>query len=85
MPADPAREAWSRGVILAEDLSLGDLVAELGRYHVGYTGVDPRITGLRVVGRYPANDLPRTLAMLERELPVRIQRTLPWWVTLEPK
>ncbi len=85
VPADPAREAWSRGVILAEDLSLGDLVAELGRYHVGYTGVDPRIAGLRVVGRYPANDLPRTLAMLERELPVRIQRTLPWWVTLEPK
>ncbi|CUJ71405.1 FecR domain-containing protein [Achromobacter sp. 2789STDY5608621] len=85
VPADPAREAWSRGVILAENLSLGDLVAELGRYHVGYTGVDPRIAGLRVVGRYPANDLPRTLAMLERELPVRIQRTLPWWVTLEPK
>lgn len=84
-PADPAREAWSRGVLLAEDLPLGDLVAELGRYHVGYTGVDPRIAGLRVVGRYPVDDLPRTLAMLERELPVRVLRTLPWWVTLEPK
>ncbi|MFY3459822.1 FecR domain-containing protein [Achromobacter xylosoxidans] len=84
-PADPAREAWSRGVILAENLPLDDLVAELGRYHVGHTGVDPRIAGLRVVGRYPASDLPRTLSMLERELPIRIQRTLPWWTTLEPK
>ncbi|CAB3835060.1 Protein FecR [Achromobacter pulmonis] len=84
-PADPARQAWSRGVLLAENLPLGELVAELGRYHLGYTGVDPRIASLRVIGRYPANDLPRTLAMLERELPIRVQRTLPWWVTLEPK
>lgn len=84
-PADPAREAWSRGVILAENLSLSDLIAELGRYHAGYTGVDPRVAGLRVVGRYPANDRDRTLAMLERDLPIRVQRTLPWWVTLEPR
>ncbi|MGB3431288.1 FecR domain-containing protein [Achromobacter sp.] len=84
-PADPAREAWSRGVILAENLSLADLIAELGRYHVGHVGVDPRIAGLRVVGRYPANDLDRTLAMVARDLPIRIQRTLPWWVTLAPR
>ncbi|CAM3604091.1 Iron dicitrate transport regulator FecR [Bordetella sputigena] len=84
-PADPARDAWSRGVILAEDLPLADLIAELGRYHPGYTGVDPRVAGLRVVGRYPAHDMDRTLAMLERELPIRVQRTLPWWVTLEPR
>jgi len=84
-PADPAREAWSRGVILAENLPLADLIAELGRYHAGHTGVDPRIAGLRVVGRYPANDMDRTLAMLERDLPIRVQRTLPWWVTLEPR
>ena len=84
-PADPAREAWSRGVILAENLSLADLIAELGRYHLGHVGVDPRIAGLRVVGRYPANDLERTLAMVARDLPIRIQRTLPWWVTLAPR
>lgn len=84
-PADPAREAWSRGVILAENLPLADLIAELGRYHAGYAGVDPRIAGLRVVGRYPANDMDRTLAMLQRDLPLRIHRPLPWWVTLEPK
>lgn len=83
--ADPAREAWSRGVILAENLALADLIAELGRYHAGYIGVDPRVAGLRVVGRYPANDRDRTLAMLERGLPIRVQRTLPWWVTLESR
>lgn len=83
-PADPARQAWSRGVILAENLSLAELITELGRYHAGYFGVDPRIAHLRVVGRYPANDMNRTLAMLERDLPIRVQRTLPWWVTLDP-
>ncbi|MGS1007751.1 FecR domain-containing protein [Achromobacter anxifer] len=85
VPADPAREAWSRGVILAENLSLADLIAELGRYHVAHIGVDPRVAGLRVVGRYPANDMDRTLAMIERDLPIRIQRPLPWWVTLAPR
>ncbi|WP_454689911.1 FecR domain-containing protein [Achromobacter aloeverae] len=83
--ADPAREAWSRGVVLAENLPLAELVAELGRYHAGHIGVDPRIAELRVVGRYPAADVDRTLAMIERDLPVRVERTLPWWVTLEPR
>jgi len=83
--ADPAREAWSRGVILAENLSLAELIAELGRYHAGYTAVDPRVAGLRVIGRYPAHDMGRTLSMLERDLPIRAVRTLPWWITLEPR
>lgn len=84
-PVDPAREAWTRGVILAQDLPLGELVAELRRYHPGHIGVDPRIAGLRVVGRYPAADLDRTLSMIERDLPLRVNKTFPWWVTLESR
>jgi transmembrane sensor len=83
--ADPAREAWTRGVLLAADIPLKDLVAELRRYHRGHIGVAPQVAELRVLGGYPLRDPERALAMLESVLPIRVQRTLPWWTTIEPK
>ncbi|BAX63244.1 FecR domain-containing protein [Burkholderia stabilis] len=83
--ADPAREAWSRGVILADDVTLDTLIAELDRYQRVHIGVDPSVAGIRVVGRFPADDPDRMLAMLERDLPIRVHRTLPWWVTIDAR
>ncbi|ASK33086.1 FecR domain-containing protein [Alloalcanivorax mobilis] len=79
---DPAGEAWTQGLLLADDWSLGALVAELGRYRHGHLGVEPEVAGLRVMGAYPLGDTDRALAMLERALPVRVRRILPWWVTV---
>lgn len=83
-PADAARQAWSRGVLLAENMRLDDVLAELGRYHHGHFGAAPEVAHLRVLGGYPLHDAERTLAMLAAVLPVRVRRTLPWWTTLEP-
>jgi transmembrane sensor len=83
--ADPAREAWSRGVLLAGDIILGEVVAELRRYRTGHLGVAPEVAGLRVFGSFPLKDADEALAMLETILPIRIKRTLPWWVSIEPK
>lgn len=81
--ADPAREAWSRGVLLAENMALQDVVTELNRYHHGHIGVSPEVAQLRVLGGYPLHDADKTLRMLAAVLPLRIKRTLPWWTTLE--
>lgn len=83
--ADPAREAWTRGMLLAADIPLRELVAELRRYHRGHIGVAPEVAQLRVLGGYPLRDPQRTLAMLEEVLPIRVQRTLPWWTSIEPR
>jgi transmembrane sensor len=80
--ADPARQAWSRGVLLADNTLLADLMVELERYHHVYLAVSPSARGLRVMGTYPANDLNRTLSMLESALPLKIDRTLPWWINI---
>ncbi|WP_246164938.1 FecR domain-containing protein [Pigmentiphaga aceris] len=80
--ADRAREAWSRGVVLADNLSLKTLIEELSRYQHGHIGVAPEIADLKVMGVYPADDLDRALSMLSRNLPIRVQRTLPWWTTV---
>jgi transmembrane sensor len=82
-PADANREAWSRGLLYAQDIPLAEVMAELRRYHHGYLGVAPEVAGLRVFGTLPLQDRERSLAMLESVLPVRVRHTLPWWVTLE--
>lgn len=81
-PADPARHAWSRGVLLADSLPLADFLLELGRYRRGHLACDPAVAGLRVMGNFPLNDTDHALAMLETVLPVKVNRTLPWWVVV---
>ena len=81
--ADPAREAWSRGVLLADNMTLQEVVAELNRYHHGHIGVAPGVAQLRVLGGYPLHDADQTLSMLAAVLPLRVHRTLPWWTTLD--
>lgn len=84
-PARRAHQAWARGVLLAEDVPLRDLIAELARHHRAHLSCAPEVAELRVMGAYPLNDLDRALGMLEGALPVRVQRTLSWWITIRPR
>ncbi len=77
-------QAWATGVLLADNQRLEDFLAELSRYRHGYLGCDPRIADLRVVGAFPLADTDRVLRALAATLPVRIERHMAWWVSLEP-
>lgn len=83
--AEPARQAWASGVLLAEDTALGELVRTLSQYRSGYLGCDPRVAALRVTGAFPIHDTDRALEMLAAALPVRVRTTLPWWTTVDPR
>jgi transmembrane sensor len=83
-PVQSGRQAWTGGVLLADNLRLDDFIAELARYRQGYLGCDPRVAGLRVVGAYPLADTERVLEVLASTLSLRINRRIPWWVSLEP-
>lgn len=83
--ADPAREAWSRGVLLARDITLGELIAELRRHRGGRIGVAPQVADLRVFGSFPLRNTDEALAMLENILPIEVKRTLPWWISIGPE
>ena len=85
LPAERAREAWRRGVIVADNISLETLIDDLARYQHGHLGVTPEVAKLNVMGVYPANDIERALTMLESALPIRVKRSLSWWVTLEAR
>lgn len=83
--ADPARAAWAQGILLARDIPLKQVVDELRRYRKGYLGIAPEVADLLVFGSFPLQNSDQALAMLESVLPIRIQHTLPWWVSIEPR
>lgn len=83
--ASAAAEGWINGVLLAEDIPLADLIAELQRYRHGHVSVAPAVASLRVIGGFPLRDPDKTLAMLEDTLPVRVRHTLPWWTVIEAR
>lgn len=83
--AQRARQLWSRGLLLAEEIPLRELLAELGRYRRGYLAAAPEVAELRVMGTFPLDDPEQVFALLEQALPVRVRRTLSWWVTVEAR
>lgn len=83
--ASASREAWRRGLLLADNLPLGQLLEELSRYRAGYLGCDPAVAGLPVMGSFPLKDTDQALRLLEAALPVRVHKPLEWWVNVGPK
>lgn len=84
-PAVAADQAWVHGSIVADNITLGELAAQLARYRQAHIAVAPEVASLRVMGVYPARDPARALAMLAQALPIRVRRPLPWWVTIEAR
>ena len=83
--AQPGREAWANGALMANDMRLGDFIDELASYRQGHLGIDPQVANLRVMGTYPLQDTDQVLAMLEQVLPVRVERRFAWWVNVVPR
>ncbi|WP_229223458.1 FecR domain-containing protein [Duganella sp. sic0402] len=84
--ADPARSAWTTGMLLADQMRLDELVAEIARYRKGLLRVDPAVAALRVSGAFPVADSERALDMLVSTYPVdAVQRLRGYWITLIPR
>lgn len=79
--ANPAREGWSRGLLIADDMRLDDFIADLAGYTPIRFQVADDVAGLRLIGVYsiahPARDVPRVLMALRNVLPIRIERPGP--------
>jgi transmembrane sensor len=81
--ADAGAELWTRGMLLARDMPLAELVAELARHHRGVLRCDPAAARLVVSGAFPVADTQASLDLLEKTLPVRIHRATPYWITVQ--
>ncbi|MEI2416016.1 FecR domain-containing protein [Orrella sp. JC864] len=76
--------AWRRGQLVAQDMRLADLLAELSRYRPGILRHDPSLSDLRVTGVFSLSDTDRTLANLAAGLGLRLVTLTRYWVALQP-
>lgn len=81
----PGAGLWERGMLLAREMSLADVIDEMSRYRVGVLRCHPSVARLKVSGAISLRDTDAGLALLERSLPLRIERHTPYWVTVLPK
>lgn len=84
-PTDPAGEAWTRGLLIAQRLPLAEVARQLQRYRGGGLAVAPEVAGLPVFGSYPLTEPDRALAMLASVMPIRVRRAGPERVWIEAR
>lgn len=81
-PVSENAAAWSRGVLVADDMRLDAFIAELSRYRSGLLRCDPAVAHLRVSGVFSLRDTDRALDNLTRGLPVTAVYRTRYWVTV---
>ncbi|HWK55646.1 MAG TPA: FecR domain-containing protein [Hyphomicrobiales bacterium] len=84
-PADDNAALWERGMLLAKDMRLGDVINELARYRPGVLRCDPAAADMLTSGALSLIDTDSALALLSRTLPLRIERRTRYWVTVGPR
>lgn len=76
---------WSRGVLAADDVRLGDFLDELARHRRGIVRCDPAVADLRLTGAYQLRDTDAVLQSLAQVLPIRVTYRSRYWVTVGPR
>ncbi len=81
-PADSHVADWSRGVLFADRMRLGDFAEELSRYRVGVLRCDPAVANLRITGAFQLDNTDSILAALPDTLPVHVAYRTRYWVSI---
>lgn len=82
--ADDAVDAWQDGSLVVNNWRLGDVVAELNRYHRGWLTCDPAVAAIRVSGAFPLANTDKALAVLTKSFPVRVTSRTRLWLKVMP-
>ncbi|SAL23649.1 FecR [Caballeronia sordidicola] len=82
VPVDTHAIDWSRGVISANGMLLGDFAAELARYRPGVLRCAPEVSGLRITGAFQIGNTDNILAALPQTLPVCVIYRTRYWVSI---
>jgi transmembrane sensor len=84
-PLETNLDAWSRGLLIANEQYLGAFVAELARYRRGWLRCAPEVVGLRISGTFRLDDPAQIFRALESTLPVTVSQRTPYWVTVKAR
>ncbi|WP_176460904.1 FecR domain-containing protein [Janthinobacterium sp. PC23-8] len=81
---DAHLDAWSRGQMIVDDVTLGEFLADLSRYRPGLIHCAPEVAQLRLSGVFLLFDTDRILNLLPDSLPVQVRSRTRYWVSVEP-
>ena len=81
-PAPLQADAWTRGMLAAQDMRLDAFALELARYRPGLLRVEPQVAHLRLSGAFQLDDTDAVLESLVRILPVDVLYRTAYWVTI---
>ncbi|WEK29084.1 MAG: DUF4880 domain-containing protein [Candidatus Pseudomonas phytovorans] len=77
-----AADAWSQGLLIANDQRLDSFVSNLSRYRPGWLNCAPSVAGMRISGTYRLADTDQILRALTTSLPVQVHSRTRYWVTV---
>lgn len=83
--ANQAEPAWSKGLLMADNMRLDAFVEQLSRYRPGLLRCSDEVAALRISGVYPLADTDAVLDALPHSLPLQVQRRSRYWVTLSAR
>ncbi|CAM4050351.1 Protein FecR [Pseudomonas reidholzensis] len=82
-PGAKDSDAWLRGMLMAVEWRLGDLVGELQRYRSGRLVCSDDVAALRVSGGFRLDDTDTVLENLQASLPITVHYLTRYWVRIE--
>ncbi|MVV50594.1 FecR family protein [Pseudomonas sp. PB120] len=82
---DTSTLAWDKGMLLASNMRLDELLGELSRYRPGVLRWHPDVAALRVSGAFSLRDTDASLRLLGDTLPLKISSLTRYWMSVEPR
>jgi transmembrane sensor len=84
---EPSRElatraAWEHGRIVAQGVTLSEVIEAIRPYYLGALRITTSAGGLPVFGEYSLDDVEATLHALANALPIALQRYTPWLTSI---
>lgn len=82
---DTASMTWENGMLVARNMRLAELLAELGRYRPGVLRCHDAVANLTVSGAFSLRDTDASLRLLQDTLPINVSSLTRYWVAVEPR
>jgi len=76
---------WMQGMLVADDMRLGDFLDMLAAYHRGGLSWSSQVEGLRISGTYPLADTDAVLRAVQALLPVAVRDYAGLWTRVGPR
>ncbi|WP_151810277.1 FecR family protein [Acinetobacter bereziniae] len=84
--SDLSHNSWTKGWIIANDITLSEFIQQIERYQKGHIALDDDIAQIKISGTYPINDLPMLYSMLALTYGLDINRYANgYWLSIHAK